>query len=147
MKVILLKDVSGVGRKYDVKDLKSGYALNFLIPNGNATAATPDALKRVQAAKTKLDAERKVREDLMVKNIKDLDGVTVTVSGKANDKGHLFAGLHREAIVAELLKQTQLQVDPSFIQIAQPIKEVGTHPVKVSAGDKSATFKLVIEAA
>lgn len=147
MKVILLKDVSGVGRKYDVKDVKSGFGLNLLIPNGSATAATPEALKRIQLEKAKIDGQRKVREDLLAKNIKDLDGITLKVTGKANAKGHLFAGLHREAIAAELQKQTELQVDPSFIQVEQPIKEVGTHSVEVKAHDKSAKFKLVIEAA
>lgn len=147
MKVILLKDISGLGRKYDVKEVKSGYGLNLLIPKGEAIAATPAALKRVELEKAKIDGERKVREDLLAKNIKDLDGVTITVTGKANSKGHLFAGLHREAIATELQKQSELQVDPSFIQVEQPIKEVGEHKISVTAGGKSATFKLVIQAA
>lgn len=147
MKVILLKDISGVGRKYDVKDLKSGYALNFLIPKGDATAATPAAVKRVQAEKAKLDGERKVQEDLLAKNIQDLDGFTLTITGKANEKGHLFAGLHRDAIALELEKQSKLQINPSFIALDHPVKEVGEHNIVVNAGGKSATFKLVIQAA
>ena len=147
MKVILLKDISGVGRKFDVKEVKSGFALNSLIPQGSAIAATPAALKRVESEKSKIDAERKVREDLLIKNIKDLDGVTLTISGRANDKGHLFAGLHRDAIAAELQKQSKLQIDPSFIALDHPVKEVGEHKISVNAGGKSATFKLVIQAA
>lgn len=147
MKVILLKDISGVGRKFDVKDVKSGYALNMLIPHGSAIAATPAALKRAEADRAKIDGDRKVREDLLAKNIKDLDGLTLTISGKANEKGHLFAGLHRDVIAAELNKQSKLQIDPSFINLDQPVKEVGEHKIGVSAGGKSATFKLVIQAA
>ena len=147
MKVILLKDISGVGRKFDVKEVKSGFALNSLIPQGSAIAATPAALKRVESEKSKIDAERKVREDLLIKNINDLDGVTLTISGRANDKGHLFAGLHRDAIAAELQKQSKLQIDPSFIALDHPVKEVGEHKISVNAGGKSATFKLVIQAA
>ena len=147
MKVILIKDVSGLGRKFDVKEVKSGHGLNLLIPRGEAIAATPASLKRIELEKAKIEGERKVREDLLAKNIKDLDGVTITVTGKANAKGHLFAGLHRENLTAELFSQTKLQVDPAFIQVEHPIKEVGEHSVTVTAGGKSAKFKLVIQAA
>lgn len=147
MKVILLKDVPNVGHAHEVKEVKSGFALNLLIPQGQAVAATPAAMKKAEISRARAEEERKVREDLLAKNIKDLDGVTVTVSGKANDKGHLFAGLHREAIAAELQKQTELQIDPAFIAIEHPIKEVGEHTIEVKAGGKSASFKLVIEAA
>lgn len=146
MKVILIKDVSGLGRKFDVKDVKSGHALNLLIPQGSAIQATPSAMKSVNKEKAKIEGERKVREDLLAKNIKSLDSVTLTITGKANDKGHLFAGLHREEIAKELQKQTEVQVDPHFIQLAQPIKEVGEHMIEVKAHDKSAKFKLVIAA-
>ena len=146
MKIILLKDVAKLGRRYDVKDVSSGHALNLLIPQGLAVAATPDAVKRVEVQKKKLDGERKIQEDLIIKNIKDLEAVTLTVKGKANEKGHLFAGLHNEAIAAELVKQTGLQVDPSFIQLEHPIKEVGEHLISVMAAGKSAKFKLVVEA-
>ena len=125
MKVILIKDVAKVGKKHETKEVSSGHALNYLIPRGEAVAATPDALKRTEVARAKMESERKVLEDLLAKNINDLDGITLSVSGKANDKGHLFAGLHREAIVAELLKQTGLQVSPEMIQIEHPVKEVG----------------------
>ncbi len=146
MKVILLKDVAKLGRKYDIKDVSSGHALNLLIPQGLALTATPEALKRLESQKAKMAGEKKVMDDLIAKNIKDLDGMTLNVSGKANEKGHLFAGLHREEIVAELLKQTQLQIDPAAIELEHPIKEVGTHLIQVSVGGKSAKFKLVIEA-
>ena len=70
----------------------------------------------------------------------------MNITGKANEKGHLFAGLHREEIAKEIEKQTQLQVDPTFIQLDHPIKEVGEHEIAVKGGGKSAKFKVVIEA-
>jgi large subunit ribosomal protein L9 len=146
MKVILLKNVSKLGQKYDIKTVSDGYALNLLIPQGTAIAATPDALKRLEKDKAKMDTERKVHEDLLVKNLKDLDGITLTIKDKANDKGHLFAGLHREEIASELTKQTKLQIDPSFIALEHPIKEVGEHKIDVKVAGKSAQFKLVVEA-
>lgn len=145
MKVILLRDVSKLGRKYDTKDVSSGYALNLLIPQGSAIAATPDAVKRIDVMKKRAEGERKVQEELMLKNLSELEGVTLRISGKANEKGHLFAGIHREQLSAELAKQTNLQIDPSAIEVEHPIKELGEHQIYVSAGGKKVSFKLVIE--
>jgi large subunit ribosomal protein L9 len=144
MKVILLKDVSKVGRRFDIKDVSNGHALNLLIPQGLAISATPEAVKRIELEKAKSEGQRKVQEELLVKNIKDLEGKTLTITGKANEKGHLFAGLHKEEIVAELNKQTQLSIDPSFIILEHPIKEVGEHTIEVKGGGKGAKFKLVV---
>lgn len=144
MKVILLKDVAKLGRKYDTKEVSSGHALNLLIPQKLAIAATKEALKRIDVLKAQAEGERKVHEDLLVMNIKGLDGIEITISGKANEKGHLFAGLHRESIAEEIFKQTKLQIDPSFIQLEHPIKEVGDHIVEVKGGGKSAKFKVII---
>ena len=146
MKVILLKDVPKLGQRFEIKEVKSGHALNKLIPNGDVAQATRSAMKNMEAQKSRMEGERKVHEDLIAMNIKDLDGITLTVSGKANEKGHLFAGFHREAIATELQKKTELQIDPSFINLDHPIKEIGEHTVEVKAGGKSAKFKLVIEA-
>jgi large subunit ribosomal protein L9 len=146
MKVILLKDVSKLGRKYEVKTVSDGHALNLLIPKGMAIAATNDALRRLEAEKAKMEGEKKIHEDLLIKNLKGLDGKTLTMTGKANDKGHLFAGLHRDEIAAEVTRQTQLQIAPELIELEHPIKEVGEHTINIKVGGKSASFKLVVEA-
>jgi len=160
MKVILIKDIPKIGQKYEVKEVSSGHALNFLIPQGLAIGATTETLKKFEVERAKAEGERKLHEELLAKNIKDLDGITLTVSGKANEKGHLFAGFHREALAEEIFKQTKLQVDPSFIELDHPLKEIGEHQVTIKApvsvnigGNKSgkegklAKFKVVIEAA
>ena len=145
MKVILLKDVKKIGKRYETKEVSNGHALNLLIPQGLAISATPEAIKRYDVIKSKMATEIKVQEDLMVKNIKSIDETVLTVIGKANEKGHLFAGLHNEEIVAELTKQAKIQVDPSFIQLEHPIKEVGEYTIEVKAGGKSAKFKLIVK--
>lgn len=147
MKIILLKDVAKLGRKYDTKTVSDGHAINLLIPQGLAIAATPDAIKRVENLKAAAEGERKVQEELLVKNIEGLKTATITIVGKANEKGHLFAGLHKEAIAAEIEKQTRLQVDPSFIQLEHPLKTIGEHVIEVSAGGKNAKLKVVVEKA
>ena len=147
MKVILLKDVKKIGKRYEIKDVSDGYAQNLLIPQGLAISATPEAVKRIDVIKSRLNAENKVQEELLTKNLKSSEAITITIIGKANEKGHLFAGLHNEAIAAELASQAHIQVDPLFIQLEHPIKEVGEYSVEVKADGKSAKFKLVIKKA
>lgn len=144
MKVILQKDIAKLGKKYDIKEVSSGYALNLLIPQSLAIMATPEAIKKTSTERMRLEGERKVHEDLLLKNIKDLEDVVLNISSKANEKGHLFAGIHKETIVTELLKQTGLQIDPSFIQMEHPIKEVGDHNIEVKGGGKSSKFKVTV---
>lgn len=146
MKIILLKDVQKLGRKYDVKTVSDGHATNMLIPLGLAISATPDALKRIEKLKAATEGERKIQEELMVKNIEGLKDVTITIAGKANEKGHLFAGLHKEVIAEEIQKQTRLVVDPEFIQLEHPLKTVGEHLVDVKGGGKSGKVKVVVTA-
>jgi large subunit ribosomal protein L9 len=147
MKIILLKDIPKLGRKYEVRSASDGHAVNMLIPRGLAIAATPENLRRFETEKAKYDSEKKVHEALLADNLKVLEDTVLTISGKASDKGHLFAALHREAIATELAKQTRIQLDPSFIQLEHPIKEVGEHVIEVKGEGKSVKFKVVITAA
>ena len=146
MKIILLKDIAKVGKKYDVKDISEGYAQNLLIPKGLAIAATGEALKRIDLEKARDEGERKVRNELLLKNLTELDGVTVVMVEKANEKGHLFAGVHKAEIIPEIQKQTRLQIDAEHMILDKPIKEIGSHVVEVKAGNKSIKFNLDIKA-
>jgi large subunit ribosomal protein L9 len=145
MKVILLKDIPKLGKKYEVKNASDGHAVNMLIPRGLAIAATPENLRRFETEKAKYDSERKVHEALLAENLKALEDTVITISGKASDKGHLFAALHREAIALELEKQSRIQLDPSFIQLDHPIKEIGEHLIEVKGDGKSVKFKVVVK--
>ena len=145
MKIILNQDVSKVGKKYEVKNVADGHALNFLIPRGLAMAATAGALKKLEIAKTMVAVEKKVQEDLLLKNLKSLDGARIEIVEKANDKGHLFAGLHKEQIIPEIKKQTGLDVLPEFLILEKPIKEIGEHSLEIKIQDKTAKFVVVVK--
>lgn len=146
MKVILLKDVPKIGKKYDVKDVADGYALNFLIPQAKAKVATPEALSKVNALKALHEADKKVQEDLLAKNLHEIDGKEVVMKVKASDKGHLFASIHSEDVVKAIKDSIGSDVISDFIHLAHNIKETGTHEIEVRAGGKQATVKLVVEA-
>ena len=146
MKIILLKDVPKVGRKYEMKDISDGYALNLLIPKGLAIAATKDAIKRVDLEKSRDEGEKRVHQELLLKNLAELAGVTISMTEKANEKGHLFAGVHKLEIIPAIQKQTRLQIDAEHIVLDKPIKEIGMHEIQVRVGEKSIKFNLDIKA-
>ena len=146
MKVILLKDVKKVGKKFETKEVASGYALNFLIPRKMAEASTESAMKRLGHLKALDEGERKIHEDLLMKNLKALEGKTIELKEPANEKGHLFKGVHQEELVAAIKSQTQLDLAPEYIILEKPIKEVGEHEIEVKVQDKVSKFKLVISA-
>lgn len=150
MKVILLKDIPKLGKKYEVKNASDGHAVNMLIPRGFAIAATPENVNRINVEKAKYEGERKVHEELLAENLKALEDTTLTITSKASDKGHLFAALHRDALAAELASQAHVQIDPSFIQLDHAIKEVGEHTIEVKGegpAGKSVKFKVIVKAA
>jgi len=146
MKIILLADVKNVGKKHDIKDVNDGHALNLLIPKGLAIAATASAIKNVEKEKSKMAGEMKVQHELLIQNIKAIEETTLTISGKANDKGLLFAGIHKEEIVKQLHAQARIELEPSFIEMEHPLKTVGDHVVSIKAGGKSAQLKVTVKA-
>lgn len=144
MKVIFIKDVSGVARMYDVKNVADGYALNFLLPRGMAKRATPDVVKKMEEARAAHDSEIKIQENLLIKSLETLKDTTVALKGKANEKGHLFSGIHGEEISKALKIQTNIEVDPRLISLKKPIKEIGEHTIDVVVGDNKGSFKLEV---
>lgn len=146
MKVILLQDVAKLGRRYDVVEVANGRALNMLIPQGMAEAATDANLKKIKAAADKVQAERKEADEAFAKALEVLEGESVSVKVKANEKGHLFEAL-KEASVAEVLAGKGVTVEETQVLIAEPIKEVGEYEIALSNGGERHSVTLVVEAA
>lgn len=146
MKIVLLKDVKGVGKKHDIKVVADGFALNSLIPQALAEVATTKALARVEMLKKEEEAQNKIHADLLSKNLKSIHDAVVTVTVDANEKGHLFAGLHAADIAPLVKEQTRIDVLPQFIQLEKPIKEIGTHKIDIKVQGKQATFTLEVKA-
>ncbi len=147
MKVILLKSVPKIGKKYDVLNVSSGFAMNSLFPSGFAEMATEKGLARIKALKATEEAEIKIREDLLLKNLGDMASASIVIEGKANEKGHLFAGLHKAEIIHALKSQAHIDVTEEYIVLDKAIKEVGEHKIEVKVQDKTAEFTLVVKAA
>jgi len=144
MRVILKQDIKGVGRKYEVKDVADGYAVNLLIPKKMAEYATPEAVKKAEILKATTLAEIEIREELTKKQIEMLKGVKVTLLKKANEKGSLFEKIHPEEITVALKDQAKIDVDPEFLKIEHPIKEIGEHQIIVEVGKNKGGFTLIV---
>lgn len=145
MKVILLKDVQKIGKKFDIKNVADGFALNHLIPQGSAKVATDAEVKKIEILKKTLEAEQKVQMDLLMKNINEINEKQVTIKAKANSKGHLFAQLHTEEIVKAIKDSIGADIHPDFIVLPKPIKETGEHILEVKVGSKKVMVRLIVE--
>lgn|SRR3989338_6983930 len=144
MKVILLQDVTKIGKKYEEKVVADGYAINFLIPKGLAEIATSSAVKKNQNLKAYSVVEKKIQDDLLSMNLKSIEGLTLEIKEKANEKGHLFAGIQKKEIVAKLKSEKRIDLLPEFIMLDKPIKEVGEYVIEIKVKDKTAMLKLVV---
>ncbi len=131
MKVIILQDVEGLGKKYELKEVKSGYARNFLLPQKLARAATKPALKWLADQKEVIDKE--VEEDLKKAQAlaSELDGLEVNIAVKVGDEGQLFESINSQKIV-EKLKELGFEIKKSQVKLENPIKDVGEFPVSIS---------------
>lgn len=144
MQIILLKDVPKIGQKNEIKNVSDGYAINFLFPNKLAQQATSNKIKELEKIKQNQETENQINKNLLIKNIRSLDGARIEIKAKANEKGHLFKGIHAEEIVEELKKQNHIDVKKEYIELKNPIKETGEFDIVVKTEDAKAVFKLEI---
>ncbi len=133
MKVILLQDVKGKGKKGQMLDLSDGYARNFLLPRKLAVEATPDAINTMRM-NDKATAERIAREKAEALEIsKKLRAMTLTVTAKGGGAGRLFGSVTNQEI-ADALEKNGIKLDKRKIVISDPIKSVGTYTVNCKLG-------------
>ena len=145
MKVLLKQDVKGSGKAGDVINVSDGYAKNFLIPKGLASAADASAINAA-AIKKSADVHRK---DMQVKRAKDLanemSGLTVKVTAKAGENGKLFGSIGTQEIADALKAQYGIEIDKRKIRIDEPIKALGITEVTAHMFENTAAkFKVEV---
>jgi large subunit ribosomal protein L9 len=144
MKVILLQDVDGLGKKYEVKEVKNGHARNFLLPKKLARAATKQALKWLADQKGVI--EKEVEEDLKKAQVlaSELDGLELSIVVKVGDEGQLFESINNQKIV-DKLKEMGFEVKKSQVKLENPIKETGEFPINITlAHNLEAEIKVIV---
>jgi large subunit ribosomal protein L9 len=131
VKVILLQDIESLGKKYEIKEVKNGYARNLLLPEKLARAATKQALKWLADQKEVI--EKEAEEDLKKAQelASSLDGLEINITVKIGDEGQLFESINSQKI-AEKLKEMGFEVKKSQILLENPIKELGEFSVNIN---------------
>ena len=134
MKVILLQDVKGKGKKGQMLEVSDGYARNFMLPRKLAMEATPDAINTMRM-NDKAAAEKAARERAEALEIAGkLKTLTLVVKAKGGGAGRLFGSVTNQEIADALKANTGIALDKRKIVISDPIKSVGTYTVQCKLG-------------
>ena len=134
MKVILLQDVKGKGKKGQLLEVSDGYARNYMLPRKIAIEATPDAINTMRM-NDKATQERIAKEKAESLELsKKLREMTLTVTAKGGGAGRLFGSVTNQEIADALKAQAGVALDKRKIVISDPIKSVGTYTVTCRLG-------------
>ena len=124
MKVILLQDIKGVGKKDQTINASDGYAKNFLIPKGLAVEANPANIKKLERQKAEAAAKAEAELEAAQKLGKEIEAKTINVNVKVGNNGKLFGAVTNKEVAAALKEQFNIDIDKKKI-VVEPIKAVG----------------------
>lgn len=131
MRVVLKKEVPGLGRPGDVKDVADGYALNFLLPRGLASEASAGELRRAarerESAKARKDREHAEAEEVA----RRMAATTLVFKLKAGEQGKTFGSVTNRDVAEALGKQLGIEVDRTKVRLEDPLRSLGVHEVEV----------------
>ena len=147
MKVILLCDVKGSGKKDDILNVSDGYARNFLFPKKWAVEATPGAVKEIERKRANEEKLERERRDAAQKVADSIRGKMITLKVKCGAQGRLYGSITNQEIADSLKEQFGVEVEKRRIE-CEPIRQTGDViiEVKVYSGI-SANMKLRVEPA
>jgi large subunit ribosomal protein L9 len=130
MKIILLKDVENLGREGEIKDVADGYARNFLIAQNMATVATDISIAKSEEKKLQIEKKAKTELEEAQKLAEQLEGRELYIKVKEKE-GKLFGSVN-EKTVAKVLKEEGINIPPSNINLAEPIKDMGEYEAQIN---------------
>lgn len=134
MKVLLLENVQGLGKKGEVVEVKDGYGQNFLIAKGKAQHATNEVINKYKAQQ-KRQAELESLEIAELEQLRQmLDAFSLTLYKKVGANGGLFGSITKDEIALELNKHSKVSIDKKQIEIPQSIKQIGKFEVQIKLG-------------
>lgn len=134
MKVLLTKDVKGVGKTGEIKEVADGYGKNFLIGKGLALAATNEVLKKYEAEQRKKAANEAAEIERLNALKARLADLKVVISKKLGNTGHLFGAVTKDEIADALKAQHGIEIDKKELDAKHGIKTTGLHELDLKLG-------------
>lgn len=131
MKVLLRKDITGVGRRGDIVSVSSGHARNFLLPRGLAIVATDGAVVQAMSMRRARDLREAADRESAQAIVAELAKRTIQIQAKAGSEGRLFGSVTATDIAHAVDAQAGISLDRKSIEISSPIRTVGDHSVTV----------------
>ena len=131
MKVILLDNIKGVGKKDEVINASDGYARNFLFPKNLAVEANKENMAKLQAKKDSKQHQKDLEKEAAYEMMKKLKDITIKIPVKAGENGKIFGGVTAKEIAENLKSQCKMEIDKKKIILAEPIKTLGNFQVEI----------------
>lgn len=130
MKVVLLQDIEKLGKKFEVKEVKDGYARNFLLPKGLVKIATEEVLEwaNLQKETVEYKAEENLKEIQEVAS--KMEGLEVVIPTKVGEKSELYEKITPQKI-SDKLKEMGFKIKKDQILLENPLEEIGEFPIKI----------------
>lgn len=145
MKVILLKDIKGLGKEGDLVTAKDGYSRNYLFPKSLAIEATPGNLKKWEDKKNQVEEKKKEEQNEALALKEKIEKITVQIKAKGGTGGRLFGSITSTDIANALNKQHKVEIDKRKIDLKDTIKATGTTEVDVKLyAEISAKLKVIV---
>jgi large subunit ribosomal protein L9 len=144
MKVLLCEDIKKLGWLGDIVEVSTGYARNYLLPQGLARVATQDNIRALAKEKAKRAEQRLQQRRRMEKAVEAVNGAEAVLAARANEQGVLFGSV-TESMIAANLRAQSFEVADEIVKLPEHIKQLGTHEVTLRfADDLTATVRVVV---
>ncbi|GIT56916.1 MAG: 50S ribosomal protein L9 [Candidatus Neomarinimicrobiota bacterium] len=145
MKVILTKDIEGLGNEGDIIIVKPGFARNFLLPKGLAVNFSSNQLTKIENELKQQERKIEREKDGLSQILNQLSSLEVSIKAKSEDNEKLFGSVTK-ADIEQLLLQNNIKIDKKYIDLKSPIKTLGLHEIDVKFNSElSGSFKVNIE--
>jgi len=146
MKVIFLQNVPNVARAGEIKEVADGYGRNFLIPKKLALLATPSATSSIEVQRGTTERSQAQTEAEMTERAHQLEGKEIILKAKTGAKDRLFGSITSADIASELQNATGQVVDKKKVELAEPIRQLGSYEVAIKlAKDIAPKIKVIVE--
>jgi len=147
MRVVFIEDVEGVALGGEVKEVKNGFARNYLIPKNLAAPATHNNLQRIHKLTKNAATSRTYRLDEMKNLAETLDGTEIGIEMRAGSNNRLYGSVTGTMVADALAEETGIEIERRLVQLDDPIRDVGTYEVQLRLySDVNALIKVTVYA-